>query len=370
MALDQTLAQIRLSDQQVMEAVRARQDKLTKPKGSLGRLEELSVNIAGIRGELLPQLSHKAVVVMAGDHGVVAEGVSPYPQEVTAQMVSNFLHGGAGISVLANLVGARVIVVDIGVNGELSPHPQLLSRKVAYGTGNMARGAAMSREEAVKAVEVGLEVVEAEVTQGLDIIATGDMGIGNTTSSSAICAAITGAPIEQLAGRGAGLDDKGVARKVEIIEKALAINRPDPNDPLDVLAKVGGLEIAGLAGVILAAAAHRLLVVIDGFISGAAALIAIGLSTTAKQYLIPAHVSAEAGHRVLLDYLGLRPLLDLNMRLGEGTGAALGIFLAEAAARILRDMATFAEAGVSETKQPIETQKVTTQLSLCHPDPE
>jgi len=355
-ALAQTLAQIRPLDQQVMEAVRARQDKLTKPRGSLGRLEELSVNIAAITGELLPTLGRKAIVVMVGDHGVVAEGISAYPQEVTAQMVSNFLRGGAGINVLADLVGTRVIVVDIGVNGELSPHPQLVSRKVAYGTGNIARGPAMTHKEAIRAVEVGIEVVEESLAQGLDIVATGDMGIGNTTSSSAICAAISGAPIEQLAGRGAGLDDKGVAHKVEIIRQALAINHPDPNDPLDVLAKVGGLEIAGLVGVILAAAAHRLPVVIDGFISGAAALIATSLQGVVKQYLIPAHTSAEAGHQVLLDYLGLSPLLDLKMRLGEGTGAALGLFLAEAAVRILRDMATFAEASVSEAKQPKEQE--------------
>jgi nicotinate-nucleotide--dimethylbenzimidazole phosphoribosyltransferase len=348
--LSQTLGAIKPLDKAAMEVVRARQDNLTKPKGSLGKLEELSIRIAGIKGKPLPQLRHKAIVTMVADHGVATEGTSLYPQEVTAQMVSNFLHGGAGINVLARLVGARVVVVDIGVATDLVAYPQLVSKKVAYGTRNMAREPAMTPKEALSAVEVGIEVVEAEVTKGLDIVGTGDMGIGNTTASSAICAAITGKPVEKITGRGTGLDDRGIEHKREVIKQALATNQPSSSDPLDVLAKVGGLEIGGLAGVILGAAAHHIPVVIDGFISGAAALIAVGLSGLVKEYLIPAHLSAEAGHQVLLHYLELSPLLNLEMRLGEGTGAALGIFLAEAAVRILSEMATFAEAGVSEAK--------------------
>jgi len=277
--------------------------------------------------------------------------VGNWPQEVTTQMVYNFLSGGAGINVLARQVGARVVVVDMGVAIELKPNPQLLSRKVALGTRNISQGPAMTMEEALKAIETGIEVVGVEVAKGLDIVGTGDMGIGNTTASSAICAVMTGKPVADVTGRGTGITDEQLAHKVKVISKALAVNHPDPEQPLDVLAKVGGFEIGGLAGVMLGAAAHRIPVVIDGFISGAAALIATALSPRLKDFLIAAHVSAEAGHQLLLEHLGLKPLLDLRMRLGEGTGAALGIFLAEAAAKILAEMSTFAEAGVSEKKE-------------------
>ncbi len=346
--LSNIIGMIRPLDKEAMAQARARQDQLTKPQGSLGRLEELSIQLAGIQGKPIPQISHKAIITMAGDHGVVAEGVSLYPQEVTAQMVHNFLRGGAGINVIARQVGARVIVVDIGVATELEPEAQLLSRKVAPGTRNMCLGPAMTSEQTVKAIETGIEIVAAEVTKGLDIVATGDMGIGNTTASSAICVVMTGKPVAEVTGRGVGIGDKQLGHKIEVIDKALALNRPDPKQPLDVLAKVGGFEIGGLAGVMLAAAAYRIPVVVDGFISGAAALIATALSPRLKDFLIAGHVSAEAGHRLLLSHLGLKPLLDLDMRLGEGTGATLGIFLAEIAARILSDMSTFAEAGVSE----------------------
>jgi nicotinate-nucleotide--dimethylbenzimidazole phosphoribosyltransferase len=304
--------------------------------------------VAGIRGEPMPRLDHKAIVIMASDHGVTAEGVSAYPQEVTAQMVRNFLRGGAGINVLATLVGAKVIVVDMGVASTLEPNPAMVSRKIACGTSNMTRGPAMSREQAISSIRVGLEIVEREVEKGLDIIGTGDMGIGNTTPSSAITAVITGETVAKITGRGAGLDDRQLAGKVEIIECALRANQPDASDPIDVLSKVGGFEIGGLSGVILGAAAHRIPVVIDGFISGAAALIAVGLSPGVRDYLIASHVSVEIGHRAILEHLGLSPLLDLELRLGEGTGAALGMFLVEAATRTLSDMATFSEAGVSE----------------------
>jgi nicotinate-nucleotide--dimethylbenzimidazole phosphoribosyltransferase len=334
-----------------MNSARARQDTLTKPQGSLGRLEELSIKLAGIQGKPIPQIRHKAVITMAGDHGVVAEGVGNWPQEVTAQMIYNFLRGGAGINVLARQVGARVVVVDMGVAADLEPHPQLISRKVARGTQNMFLRPAMTIEQAVTAIETGIEVVGGEVAKGLDIVGTGDMGIGNTTASSAICAAMTGEPAAEVTGRGTGISDEQLAHKIEVVKRALAVNRPDPKQPLEVLAKVGGFEIGGLVGVMLAAAAYRIPVVIDGFISGAAALIATALAPRLREFLIAAHVSAEPGHKVLLRHLRLTPLLDLGMRLGEGTGAVLGIFLAEAAARILAEMSTFAEAGVSEREK-------------------
>ncbi len=342
-----TISSIAALDRRTMARARARQDQLAKPRGSLGRLEELSIQIAGIRREVMPLLTRKVVVTMAGDHGVVAEGVSAYPREVTAQMVRNFLRGGAAVNVLASRIGARVVVVDMGVAATLPPSPGLVSRKVAPGTANMAKGPAMSRKQALRAVEAGIEVVEDEIRSGLDIVGTGDMGIGNTTASAAICAVVTGRQVAEVTGRGTGVDDSQLAHKIKVIEQALAVNRADPDDALDVLSKFGGFEIGGLAGVMLGAASHRVPVVIDGFISGAAAMIAAGLCPRVKSYLIASHLSAEAGHRAILRHMGLKPLLDLDMRLGEGTGATLGISLAETAVKILSDMATFAEAGVS-----------------------
>ena len=346
--LSRVIEMIKPLDEKAIAKAQARQNLLTKPQGSLGRLEELSIQLAGSQGRLIPQIRHKAIITMAGDHGVVAEGVSAYPQEVTSQMVYNFLSGGAGINVIARQVGARIIVVDMGMATELKANPRLLSRKVALGTQNMALGSAMTSQQAVKAVEAGMELVVTEMAKGLDIVGTGDMGIGNTTASSAICAVMTGKPVAEVTGQGTGITDKQLTHKTEVINRALAVNRPNSAQPLDVLAKVGGFEIGGLAGVMLAAAAHRIPVVIDGFISGAAALIATAVSPSLKDFLIASHVSAEAGHHLLLEYLGLKPLLELGMRLGEGTGAALGIFLAETATRVLAEMSTFAEAGVSE----------------------
>lgn len=348
--LDRILKEIKPLDSSTMAAAQKRQNSLTKPHGSLGRLEELSIQIAGIRGEAMPKLKHKTIITMAADHGVAVKGVSLYPQEVTRQMVLNFLHGGAAINVLANHIGARVVVVDMGVIGGFPRLPGLLCRMIDFGTKDITQGPAMTQQQAINAIEAGIQVVEAEMGKGLDIVGTGDMGIGNTTASSAIFAVISGQPTKKVTGRGTGIGDKHLAYKVDVIKKALSINKPNPKDPIDVLAKVGGFEIGGLAGVILAGAAHKIPIVIDGFISGAAALIAAGLSPRAKDYLIAAHLSAEAGHELLLQFLGLKPLLNLNMRLGEGTGAALGIFLAEAAAKTLSQMATFAEAGVSEAK--------------------
>ena len=349
--LSKTIERIKPLDKEATAAAQARQNMLTKPQGSLGRLEELSIQLAGIQGKSVPQVRQKAIIVMAGDHGVVVEKIGNWPQSVTAQMVSNFLRGGAGINVLARHTGVRLVVVDMGVASELKADPQLISRKIALGTQNMAQGPAMSMEQAIKSIETGIEIITAEVAKGLDIVGTGDMGIGNTTVSSAICAVMTGRPVAEVTGRGTGIDDKQLSHKIEVIKQALAVNRPDPEKPLEVLAKVGGFEIGGLAGVMLGAAAQHIPVVIDGFISGAAALIATALSPRLKDYLIASHVSAETGHPVLLEHLGLKPLLNLGLRLGEGTGAALGIFLAEAAARILGEMATFAEAGVSEKKE-------------------
>lgn len=285
---------------------------------------------------------------MAGDHGVVAEGVSAYPQEVTTQMVHNFLQGGAAINVLARHVGARVVVVDLGIAADLPPHPNLINQKVGYGTANIVRGPAMSPQQAAQALEAGAKVVEQLLPSGLDILATGDMGIGNTTPSATIAAAFTGLPVEEVAGRGTGVDEAGLQRKREAIRRALEVNQPNQLDGLDVLAKIGGFEIGGLAGAILAAAAHRCPVVIDGFISTAAAMIAASLAPTVRDYLIAAHTSQEYGHHAMMRWLGVFPLLDLKMRLGEGTGAVLAMSLVEAACKTLSEMATFSQAGISE----------------------
>jgi nicotinate-nucleotide--dimethylbenzimidazole phosphoribosyltransferase len=341
-----TIAAIGPLDEAALVAARVRQDTLTKPPGSLGRLEEVAIRLAGITGRARPILNRKAIVVLAGDHRVVAEGVSAYPAAVTPQMVANFLHGGAAINVLARAAGARVVVVDVGVATPVAG-AGLVARKVTPGTRNMAEGPALTRAEALQAIAVGFDVLDEQCAVGLDVVALGEMGIGNTTAASAITAALIGLPPAAVTGRGTGVDDAALARKVGVVERALAINHPDPTDPLDVLAKVGGLEIAGLVGVALGAAARRIPVVVDGFIAGAAALVAAELCPQVRDYLIAAHVSAETGHRAILGHLGLSPLLDLDLRLGEGSGAALALPLVEAAARLLDEMATFAEAGMT-----------------------
>jgi len=331
-----------------MAEARSRQDSLTKPPGSLGRLEALAIQLAGIMGDPRPRIRSKAAIVMAADHGVVAEGVSAYPPEVTAQMVANFARGGAAINVLARAMGARLVVVDIGVNSDIPLAPGIRSRKVARGTRNFLHEAAMSRDEALRALEVGMAIVMEEKRVGLDLLATGDMGIANTTAGSAITAVLCGKVAAEVTGPGTGLLPAGVAQKARVIEKAIETLRPDPADPVDVLAKVGGLEIGGIAGLILGAAAHRIPVLLDGFISGAAALVAVALAPEARPYLIAAHRSTEPGHRTVLAHLGLDPLVDLDLRLGEGTGAVLAMPIVEAAARIHSEMATFEEAGVSD----------------------
>lgn len=343
-----TIAQIGPLDARAMAAAEARQNILTKPGQALGRLESLSIRLAGITGQTQPAMTRKAIAVMAGDHGVVAEGVSAFPAEVTPQMVYNFLAGGAAINVLGRHVGARVVVTDVGVAADLSAAEGVRHCNVRRGTGNIAIGPAMTREEAVRAIEVGIALVEEEIARGLDLIATGEMGIGNTTPSSAIIAAFTGLPAARVTGRGTGISEDALQKKVEIIERALAVNAPNPSDALDVLAKVGGLEIAALTGVMLGAAAHRIPVVMDGFISGAAALTASRLCRGAVDYILPSHVSVEVGHQVVFAELGLVPLFNLEMRLGEGTGAALAMSIIEASAKILSEMATFESAGVSD----------------------
>jgi nicotinate-nucleotide--dimethylbenzimidazole phosphoribosyltransferase len=345
--LTQTISKIQSLDENAMQAARERQAQLTKPQGSLGRLEEISIQLAGITGQARPRISQPVVITMAGDHGVALQGVSAYPREVTPQMVLNFLRGGAAINVLARHVGARVLVVDMGVASDFAPDADLVSKKIAFGTHDFTLGPAMTRDEAQRAVKAGMEVAAHEIERGADMLATGDMGIGNTTPSSAIVAAFTGRPAAQVTGRGTGVDDAGLARKVAVIEQALQVNQPDASDALDVLSKVGGFEIGGLAGVMLGAAAQRVPVVMDGFISGAAALIAYHLAPSVQPYLIAAHRSVEIGHRVVLEHLKLKPLFDLDLRLGEGTGAALGISLCQAACKILDEMATFGEAGVA-----------------------
>jgi len=346
--LEQTIAAIQNLDETAMQAARERQSQLTKPPGSLGRLERLSIQIAGIQGKARPDVSRKALFVMAGDHGVVAEGVTAFPQDVTWQMVANFAAGGAAINVLGRQVGAKVVVVDVGVVGDAPASAAVIVKKVGRGTKNMAVGPAMSRKEAVRAVEVGIEVLAAEMDPPLDLVGVGDMGIGNTTPSAAIISAFTGRSPAEVTGRGTGIDDARHAHKIGVIARALAVNQPDAAEALDVLAKVGGFEIGAIAGVMLAAAARRVPVVVDGVISSAGALVAAGLAPKVKDYLIAGHRSVEPGHRAALEHLGLEPLLDLEMRLGEGTGGAIAMHVVEAAVRTLNEMATFAEAGVAE----------------------
>lgn len=330
------------------QAAQDRQNQLTKPTGALGILEDLSIRLAGMTGKVRPRFHKKGVVCMAADHGVALEGVSAYPVEVTGQMVMNILEGGAAVSVLARQAGAEVVMVDVGVTVDLPEHPALVNRKVARGSASMLKGPAMTREQAEKAIQVGIDIVNEKIDQGWDLVATGDMGIGNTTPSAAITAVITGLPVEQVTGRGTGVTDEGLKHKIEVIQAAIKLNNPNPADAMDVLCKVGGYEIAGLAGVILGAAARRVPVVVDGFISGAAALIAAGISPDAANYIIASHQSVEIGHRAVWTKLGLRPLVNLEMRLGEGTGAVICFHIVEAATRILDEMATFGEAGVSD----------------------
>ena len=348
MTLDEVIGRITPADHQAKRAARLRQERLTKPPGSLGRLEALSIQLAGIFGTERPKLRGKTIIVAAGDHGVVAQGVTGYPQEVTAQMVLNFLEGGAAINVMARKAGIGLVIVDAGVATPLPDHPDLRVVAVGRGTADITQGPAMTRDQARACVYEGVRLALEAADNGSDIIGTGDMGIGNTTASSAIVATLTGRPPTETTGRGTGRNDRELEHKTAVVERALEINRPDPHDALDVLSKVGGFEIGVLAGVVLGGALTRRVVVLDGFISGAAGLVAYSLCPNIRDYVVAGHLSAETGHRIALSHMGLRPLLDLDMRLGEGTGAVLAMGLVEAAAVCLSEMATFDEAGVSD----------------------
>lgn len=352
--LERTISRIGPLNEDAMAAAARRQDLLAIPRGSLGRLHELSVKMAGITGDPQPEIQDLAVITMAGDHGVAGRGVSLFPQEVTREMVANFAQGGAAINVLSRHIGARLTVVDMGVAGALPKlaveddrSTRLVCRRIADGTADMSGGPAMSRDQAIRSVEAGIQVFEEERSHGLHAVGTGDMGIGNTTPSSAIAAVLLKRDPADVVNRGTGINGDTLRHKVEVVARSLELNKPDPDDPLDVLAKVGGFEIGGIAGVILAACAARTPVVVDGFISTAAALLSCHFHPEVRNYLFAGHQSAVLGHKLMLDYLGLSPLLDLGMRLGEGTGASFGLFILAAASRISREMLTFDEAQVS-----------------------
>ena len=346
--LDGTLARIQPVDEGLIAQAQAKLDNKTKPLGSLGRLEEMARRFAAITENLAPDTAKKVIYTFAGDHGIVEEGVSAFPKEVTPQMVLNFLRGGAGVNVLARHVGAEVRVVDVGVDYDFEPTPGLIISKVAKGTRNLAKESAMTKEQAVAAIEVGIALADQAKAEGVAMLGTGEMGIGNTSPSSAIIAALAGCSVRDVTHRGTGINDQALEHKIAVIQAGLALNRPNPEDPLDVLAKVGGLEIAAIAGLVLGAAANRIPVVVDGFISTAGALIACEMHPHVKDYLFAAHSSVEIGHKMMLERIGARPILDLQLRLGEGTGAALAMGLIEAGVKVLKEMATFAEAGVSE----------------------
>ncbi len=340
-------------DEAWIEKAQQRTAQLVMPTRALGRLHDLAERLCAIRQTLKPSLDRKAVLIMAGDHGVVAEGVSAYPQEVTTAMVQTFLADGAGISVISRYIGAEVTVVDMGIIPDLDPvklpkGDRLKIEKIARGTRNLAKGAAMDREQAEQAILTGFRLASALFDSGIDILGTGDMGIGNTTPSAAIGAVITGSDLDTMVGRGTGVDDEGLERKKQTIHRGIQVNGPDPKDGLDVLSKVGGFEIGGIAGSILAAAHHRRPVVIDGFISTAGALIAHTLCPSVQAYMFAGHRSEEPGHGAMLDYLGLSPVLDLGMRLGEGTGGTLAMGVIEGALRVFKEVMTFEEANVPD----------------------
>jgi len=349
-----TIQKIKPINFKLMEKAQEKLDNLTKPQGSLGKLEDFARRIVGISGTLSPAIQRKVIFVMAGDHGVAEEEVSAYPQEVTFQMVYNFIRGGAGINVLARHIGAEILVVDMGVAKDFPLGENIIRKKIAHGTNNMTKGPAMSKDEAERAIIAGIKVFEDELNKKrIDIIGLGEMGIANTTSSSAIVACLTESKVEEVTGSGTGLNQKEIKNKIKVIKKALEVNKPNSQDGLDVLLKVGGFEIGGLAGCTLAAASHQTPIVIDGFISCASALIAIKLAPLVKDYLFASHNSVEKGHKIALKYIGKVPMFDLGMRLGEGTGAALGISFIEAGVKILTQMATFKEAGVDHKTQKL-----------------
>lgn len=345
--LQDIIAKITPLDDNIMTKVQTRLDTLTKPIGSLGALESLAKQFVGARKTLTPAAPHKAIVLMAADHGVAIENVSAYPQEVTEQMIYNFCSGGAAINVLAKHTNADLILVDVGVTAELPAHLPILHRKVRHGTNNIRCGAAMSETDVMQAIHIGVDIANSLIDNGIQVIGLGEMGIGNTTVSSAIASVLMDKSPSEVTGVGTGLDDKLLAHKVNVVSEAIAINNPNANDVIDVLTKVGGLEIASLTGVILAGACRNVLIIIDGFIASTAALAAYRLCPDVKDYFIAAHLSPEPGHNVILQELSLTPLLHLQMRLGEGTGAALGMTMLDASLKILNEMATFDEAKVA-----------------------
>lgn len=363
MTLKEIIRSIEPADQGIMEKAREHTSRLVMPPRALGELHAIGERVCGIQRTLEPSVKTKAVLVMAGDHGIAAQSVSAFPQEVTGEMVKTFVRGGAGINVLARQVGARVLVVDMGIIPDLSNlavaetatktltagENPLIVKKVAQGTNDFTVGPAMTREQAEQSIMAGFQVAANLIEQGVELLGTGDMGIGNTSPSSAIGAVITGHPVEQMTGRGTGVDDVGFARKCETIDKGIAVNKPDPKDPLDVLSKVGGFEIGGIAGAVLAAAHFQRPVVVDGLISTAGALLAHAMCPTVRDYMFAGHRSVEQGHRLMLDHMGITPLLDLGMRLGEGTGGALSMHIIDAAVRVFREVLTFEQAGVSES---------------------
>lgn len=333
----------------VLEAANKRLADQAKPAGSLGTMEEIGARLAAIKGTIDVGLTNKQIVTCAGDHGVAEEGVSLYPAEVTPQMVYNFAAGGASVNVIGDHAGAEVTAADLGVNHDFPADLPIFHKKVRHGTGNFTKEQAMTREEAVRSIEAGIEIVnELDARKPVDLLGTGDMGIGNTTPSAAIIAVYSGMDVDKLTGRGTGIDDSALLSKIEVIKKGISLHQPDKSDPIDVLAKVGGLEIGGLAGLVLGAAAKGIPVICDGLISTAGALLACELAPAAKQYLFVSHKSIEPGHAFMHEYLGLEPLIDLKFRLGEGTGAAVCMELLDLATRILADIKTFAEAGVTE----------------------
>ena len=348
--LERTIKKIFPQDSQSRELAKQRLDNLAMPHWALGDLMDLAINIAGMTRTITPSTKKKAILTMAGDHGVTIEGISKFPSEVTPQMVYNFVNGGAGINALARQAGADVYVVDMGVNADLNALAEsgkIMNKKVGLGTANIAKGPAMSHAMATRAIESGIEIAEL-LAPDYDVFGTGDMGIGNTTPSTAIAAVITKKNVAELTGRGTGLDDDQLANKIRVIEKAIAINNPDRSKGIDVLAKVGGFEIGGIAGLILGAAANKKPVVVDGFISTAGALIAYAIEPFVRDYIIFSHKSMEPGHKAMQEHLGCsKPLLDLNFRLGEGTGGAVAMNLVDGAVAILTEVATFEEAAVA-----------------------
>ena len=343
--LEKTVRQIGDLDRSSMEQTQERLNNLIKPPGSLGVLEEMVLQLSGIYGIAMPKSGKKVIIVMGADHGVVQEGVSAFPPMVTAAMMPTFADGIASVCVLGRHAGAEVVPVDIGVATPVD-HPGVLNRKIKPGTDNMLKGPAMSREEALKAIETGIEVANNEIAKGARVLGTGDMGIGNTTPSSAILSVLGETTPEEVTGRGTGIDDAALIAKAKVISTAIKVNNPDKDDPVDVLAKVGGLEIGGITGTILAAAANRVPVVVDGFISSAGALVAAKLAPKSVNFMLPSHCSAEQAHRSMLECIGLRPMLDMKMRLGEGTGAALAMSVLDASIKMLHEVGTFQDIGM------------------------